>query len=107
MRLTTIRYATARALASWADWVTPTPPALIIHSDSVECPCCGAVGSLTEVDTAERWNDGDVEVTNGKITAMWWGAGDGDYSHTRYQCGNCFRTLRIDQNTDNVSQDWS
>lgn len=82
--------------------------ALIIHADGIECPHCAAKDTLIEVDKAYRWNNGDVEVTDGRITAMFWGTGDADFEHEGYRCGACDGLVEITQDgIESVDQDWS
>lgn len=70
------------------------------------CPHCGTAGEIVEVDVAYRWNYSQIEVRKGRITGLWWGLGDGDFHHERYQCAACYGPITI-PNSDDIPQDWS
>jgi DNA-directed RNA polymerase subunit RPC12/RpoP len=73
---------------------------------TAECPHCQARGLsiVREIDEAVRWNDGELEIEDGKIVSAWWSTGDSDFHHARYECSNCGDPVLL---PDDIDEDWS
>lgn len=73
---------------------------------TVECPHCKAQGLdiIREVDTAVRWNTGELEIEDGKIVGAYWGTGDTTFEHEAYECQQCDNPVSL---PDDIGEDWS
>lgn len=59
---------------------------------TTQCPHCGELGEVREVDRAERWNrlTVDINLEHGEPYAVA-ALGDADFESAGWICGNCYR----------------
>jgi hypothetical protein len=83
----------------------PAVPEIVVRDGAVFCPHCDQRDTIQEVDCATRGNPGEFTIENGRIVAVFWKTGDGNFETTGYECNNCMGPVLIPNITD-IDQDW-